>query len=81
MPGRSPATLRISDGSGIRFFVVSGTLFIDGSMRYDASEQSNGNAPDSGFKIIPICPYVQAQYKRHPEWADVMAPLPGAGGN
>ena len=25
-----------------------------------------------GFKIIPICPYVQAQYKRHPEWADVL---------
>ena len=26
-----------------------------------------------GFKIIPVCPYVQAQYMRHPEWADVMS--------
>ena len=26
-----------------------------------------------GFKVIPVCPYVLAQYKRHPEWADVMA--------
>jgi molybdenum-dependent DNA-binding transcriptional regulator ModE len=34
---------RISDGSGIRFFVVSGKIFLDGSMRYDASEQSSGN--------------------------------------
>jgi hypothetical protein len=34
---------RISDGSGIRFFVVSGKIFLDGSMRYDASEQSSGS--------------------------------------
>jgi hypothetical protein len=34
---------RISDGSGIRFFVVSGKIFFDGSMRYDASEQSRGS--------------------------------------
>ena len=26
-----------------------------------------------GFKIIPVCPYVQGQYMRHPEWADVMS--------
>jgi uncharacterized protein len=23
-----------------------------------------------GFKIIPICPYVRAQYRKHPEWID-----------
>jgi hypothetical protein len=34
---------RISDGSGRRFFVVSGKIFLDGSMRYDASEQSSGS--------------------------------------
>jgi uncharacterized protein len=39
------------------------------------------DARANGFKIIPVCPYVQAQYKRHSEWADVMAPAPGAGGN
>ena len=22
-------------------------------------------------KIIPLCPYVKAQYQKHPEWADV----------
>jgi predicted GNAT family acetyltransferase len=26
----------------------------------------------NGFKIVPICPYVRAQYKKHPEWRDVM---------
>jgi len=25
-----------------------------------------------GFKIIPICPYVLGQYRKHPEWSDVM---------
>lgn len=32
----------------------------------------------AGFKIIPICPYVKAQYRKHPEWADVMTVPPGA---
>jgi predicted GNAT family acetyltransferase len=36
------------------------------------------DARANGFKIIPICPYVQAQYKRNPEWSDVFAPLPDA---
>lgn len=25
-----------------------------------------------GFKIIPLCPFLAAEYKRHPEWSDVM---------
>ena len=25
----------------------------------------------SGRKIIPLCPFVKAQYARHPEWKDV----------
>src|SRR5258708_35688926 len=35
---------RISDGSGIRFFVVSRKIFLDESMYYDDSEQSSGNS-------------------------------------
>ncbi|MHA6687530.1 GNAT family N-acetyltransferase [Mesorhizobium sp. A556] len=31
----------------------------------------------SGLKIIPICPYVRAQYRKHPDWADVMTVAPG----
>lgn len=26
----------------------------------------------SGTKIIPLCPFAAAQFRRHPEWADVL---------
>jgi predicted GNAT family acetyltransferase len=29
------------------------------------------DAQQSGFRIIPICPFVRAQASRHPEWADL----------
>ena len=32
----------------------------------------------NGFKIVPVCPYVLAQYRKHPEWADVMAMGPSS---
>ena len=35
------------------------------------------DARSHGFRIIPLCPYVRAQYRRHPEWADVMTVAPG----
>ncbi|MGD9670879.1 MAG: GNAT family N-acetyltransferase [Hyphomicrobiaceae bacterium] len=31
------------------------------------------DARQKGFKIIPVCPYIRAQYRRHPDWADVMS--------
>ena len=29
------------------------------------------DARTEGFKIIPLCPYVNAQRRKHPEWADL----------
>lgn len=30
------------------------------------------DARTSGTKIIPLCPFANAQFRRHPEWADVL---------
>ena len=30
------------------------------------------DAKASGFRIVPLCPFVKAQYDRHPEWKEVM---------
>ncbi len=26
-----------------------------------------------GFRLVPRCPFAIAQFKKHPEWADVLA--------
>jgi len=31
------------------------------------------DARREGFKIDPLCPFVAAQFDRHPEWSDVRA--------
>lgn len=30
------------------------------------------DARDQDFKITPVCPYVVVQFRRHPEWADLL---------
>lgn len=30
------------------------------------------DARQSGKKIIPLCPFANAQFRKHPEWADVL---------
>lgn len=31
------------------------------------------DARAQGFTIVPLCPFVAAQARRHPEWADLFA--------
>jgi hypothetical protein len=31
------------------------------------------DAREQGFKIVPQCSYVEAQFRRHPEWSDLLA--------
>lgn len=35
------------------------------------------DAQAQGFKIVPSCSYVAAQFRRHPEWRSLLADLPG----
>ncbi len=34
------------------------------------------DAKDQGFTIVPQCSYVDAQFRRHPEWAALLAETP-----
>ena len=34
------------------------------------------DAREQGFTIDPQCSYVEAQLRRHPEWADLIAKMP-----
>lgn len=36
-------------------------------------ERGIADARANGVKIVPICSYVAAQFRRHPDWADVLA--------
>ncbi|MFT4150119.1 MAG: GNAT family N-acetyltransferase [Paracoccaceae bacterium] len=31
------------------------------------------DARSMGFKVMPLCPFVNAQRKKHPEWADAFS--------
>jgi predicted GNAT family acetyltransferase len=35
--------------------------------------QAIADAREQGFKIDPLCSYVVAQFRRHPEWSDLRA--------
>ena len=36
-------------------------------------ERLVADARAEGFKIMPLCPFVNAQRKRHPDWADAFS--------
>lgn len=35
-------------------------------------ERLVADARANGDKIVPVCPYVAAQFRKHPDWADVL---------
>ncbi|MEO0484850.1 MAG: GNAT family N-acetyltransferase [Pseudomonadota bacterium] len=58
-------TLRIVDHTG-----VPDTLRGTGAGKA-LFEHLVADARANGFKIIPLCPFVNAQRAKHPDWADV----------
>lgn len=36
-------------------------------------ERLVADARAEGFRIVPQCPFVEAQFERHPEWSDLRA--------
>ncbi|MCG6858247.1 MAG: N-acetyltransferase [Salaquimonas sp.] len=37
-------------------------------------ERVVADAREQGKAIVPLCPYAAAQFRRHPEWADLLDP-------
>ncbi len=73
---------RDGDEAELTFSIVSPTLIIADHTGVPDSFRGTGagkalverlvaEARAEGVKIVPLCPFVNAQRARHPEWADV----------
>jgi predicted GNAT family acetyltransferase len=83
--GRYVVGIEDVDGEGELVFTVHGAdhTHVPTSMRGTGAamalvEHMIADTRAKGFKINPICPYVLAQYKKHPEWRDVLTNPPSA---
>ena len=82
--GRYEARVDGRDGRGeLTYSRISPTKIIADHTAVDDSLRGTGvaralverlvaDARSEGFMIVPVCSYVVAQRKRHPEWSDVM---------
>ena len=82
--GRYEARVETHDGVGeLTYSRLSPTKIIADHTGVDDSLRGTGvakalverlvaDARRDGFSIVPQCSYVAAQFKRHPEWSDVM---------
>jgi uncharacterized protein len=82
--GRYVATIDGIDGEAEITFTVRGPKLISAdhthapdSMRgtgvaLKLVEYMIADARAAGFRIKAVCPYVQAQFRKHPDWQDVM---------
>ena len=82
--GRYEARVDGKDGMGeLTYSRLSPTRIIADHTAVDDSLRGTGvgkalverlvdDARSEGFTIVPLCPFVRAQYQRHPEWSDVM---------
>lgn len=71
----SEAALSISKVSDL--LVIADSTFVPEAMRGMGAAGALVNAliadaRAKGYRIMPLCPFVQAQSLRHPEWSDVV---------
>ena len=83
--GRYEARVEGKDGAGELTYsrmspsrVIADHTGVDDSLRGTGVgkaliERLVADARSEGFTIVPLCPFVKAQFQRHPEWADVFA--------
>ena len=82
--GRYVATVEGRDGEGeLTYSRMSATKIIADHTGVDDSLRGAGvgtalvkrlveDARADGVTIVPLCPFIKAQYQKHPEWSDVM---------
>ena len=82
--GRYEATVAGHEGKGELTFsrmspekIIADHTGVDDSLRglgvgKALVEHLIADARSEGFTIVPLCPFVLAQYRKHPEWSDVM---------
>jgi hypothetical protein len=44
-----------------------------GSIALDLVERGIADARAEGMKVAPLCSYVALQFRRHPDWTDLLA--------
>lgn len=73
-----------SGESELTYSVVSARLVIADHTQVASGHEGEGiglamlremiaDARSDGFRIVPLCPFVNAQRRKHPEWADVFS--------
>ena len=82
--GRYRATVDgVAEPAELHFSKAGPALLIANHTRVPASMRGTGvglalverlvaDARRDRVRITPLCPFVKAQYRRHPEWSDVM---------
>ena len=74
-PGGAVATLTFSK-AGATMIILDSTEVPDAfrgqGVGVSLVTRAVEDARAAGLKIIPLCPFAAAQFKRHPEWADVL---------
>lgn len=73
-----------SGESELTYSVVSARLVIADHTQVASGHEGEGiglamlremiaDARSNSFRIVPLCPFVNAQRRKHPEWADVFS--------
>lgn len=76
--------VHVSGESEMTYSVVSPKLVIADHTQVASGHEGEGvglmllrefvaDARSKGFQIIPLCPFVNAQRRKHPAWADVFS--------
>ncbi len=74
-----PAEIVLEDGPSKGRYVYRGagaeaelTFSKAGALRLIIDHTEVPDARASGRRILPLCPFAAAQFRKHPDWADVL---------